>query len=448
MTIGIDGMISGLDTTAIVESLVAIQANQQVLLKQKSSAASSLVSALQGLNARVSSLATAAEKVTDPAAWDVTKASVSAESVSLSASPDAKPGVLEFAVDRLATSQVSVIDAADLAGGTFSIIVGGESHDITASSDHIDDIAAAINDVRGATGVSATKLRTGTDAEGNATYSLQLTGATGAANSFTVADASGQAVTMTALAQAQDAAITLWPSSGSGYQLTSATNTFEGVLDGVSLTVGEVSTEPVTLTVETDADARKALVSELVSNMSVVLSEIASRSRTTTSTGSGGNTVVTGGLFSGDSAIRFLTSDLQAAMTNPVDGRSPSAIGISIDRNGAISLDESALAAALAEDPERVMTMAQTIAGRVEEVATRASDPSDGTLTTKITSQESVIRDLGDQIARWDTRLEARRSQLIAQFTAMEVRLAQLQGTQSWLTNQIAGLNSLNASKE
>src|SRR5690606_17549554 len=101
MTIGIDGMASGLDTGAIIDGLVKIQANQQVLLKQKSSAASSLVSALQGLNSRVSSLATAAKKVADAGSWAVTKASSSSDAITVSSSADAKPGSVDFSVTHL-----------------------------------------------------------------------------------------------------------------------------------------------------------------------------------------------------------------------------------------------------------------------------------------------------------------------------------------------------------
>lgn len=443
MTIGIDGMASGLDTKAIIDGLIAIQANQRVLLKRKSSDASELVKALQGLNTRAASLADAAKKVADPASWAVTTASASHESVAVSAATTARPGTVEFAVDRLATGQATLLEATALTG-TFTIASGGQNHEVAPLSGHIDDITTAINDLRAQTGVSATKVRTGTDEDGAATYSLQLTGATGAANSFTVhagTDTSGPELGTT-LASAQDAAITLWPGSGAGRELTSATNTFQGLLDGVDVTVSQITTDPVTLTVGTDSAAQQKLAGELITNLSTVLSEIASRSRTSTSTDSSGNTVVTGGLFSGDSAIRFLTSDLQAAVTNPVEGQSPSSIGINIDRYGAISLNESALADAMAADPEKAMATLQAIAGRVAEVAERASDPSKGTLSTKISSQESVVKDLGEQISRWDTRLEARRAQLLAQFTAMEVRLSQLQSTQSWLSGQLAGLNA------
>lgn len=440
MTIGIDGMASGLDTGAIVDQLVAIQRNQQVLLKQKSSAASNLVSALQSLNNRVASLASAGKKVADPASWGVTKAVASSDAVTVSAAATAKPGTVELRVDQLAKGQVSLLNPSALVDG-FTLTARDTTHTLTPSSPHIDDIAAAVNDLADQTGVSATKVRTGTDGDGKATYSLQLTGATGAKNSFGV-EVGGGALASTQIVTAQDAKVTLWPSAGAGFELTSATNTFTDVLEGVDLTVTTADATPVTITVSPDASAQLALADELVNNVSVVLSEIASRTRTTTSTDAGGNTVVTGGVLSGDSAVRFLTNNLQSAVTSPVNGTSPSSIGISIDRTGAISLDKTTFADALADDPKATMATLQTIAGRVEEVATRASAPTDGTLTQKITSQESVVKDLGTQITKWDQRLEARRAQLVAQFSAMEVRLSQLNSTQSWLTNQIAGLNA------
>src|SRR5699024_3532976 len=205
----------------------------------------------------------------------------------------------------------------------------------------------------------------------------------------------------TALVKAEDAQITMWPlSSTGGYTLSSATNTFENVLEGVNLTVSKVSADPVTVTVTSDAEAQRKLADELVNNVSIVLSEIESRTKVTTKTDDAGNTVVTGGLFSGDSAIRFLTNDVQSAMTSPVNGRSPSEIGISMDRSGAVSLDKAAFDKAMTEDAKGTMAMMQAVAARVGEVADRASNATDGTLTAKITSKESVVKDLGMQVAK------------------------------------------------
>lgn len=452
MTISFDGMSSGLNTTEIVESLIAIQANQQVLLQQRSADASDLVAALQSLNAKVASLADAATNVANPASWDVAKVWSSAGSVTATVADGAQPGSIEFSVEQLASGQVSMIDPMSLEP-TLTIAVGGNNFQVTPSSSHVDDVAAAVNARQAETGIGATTVKVGTDAGGNAVYNLQLTGESGAGQAFRVYAGTDTTVAPiasadNALAPARDAIITMWPASGAGYELTSSTNTFGDVLAGVGFSVSEVAPDPVTLTVSTDAEAQEELVAGLVTNVAVVLGEIISRTKTTTSTGSDGSTVASGGLFSGDSAIRFLQSDVQAAVTGAIDGRSPSTIGIEIDRHGEITFDSGKFTAAMAADSAGTMAMVQTVAGRVAEVAQAASAPTSGTLSRKITSHESLISDLQDQITRWDDRLEMRRQQLYSQFTSMEVRLAQLQSTSNWLSSQLASLPGLNASKE
>ena len=57
MTTGIDGLVSSLDTTSLINSLIQADADQQTLLKQQASATTSLVTALQGLNSQVASVA-------------------------------------------------------------------------------------------------------------------------------------------------------------------------------------------------------------------------------------------------------------------------------------------------------------------------------------------------------------------------------------------------------
>ncbi|WP_448070883.1 flagellar filament capping protein FliD [Georgenia yuyongxinii] len=248
------------------------------------------------------------------------------------------------------------------------------------------------------------------------------------------------------LLAARDAQVTLWPSSGAVPPLTlkSATNTFTDVLPGVTvnLSAKTKSDAPVVLTVTPDTDSMRKLVSDVVGSLSVVLSEITSRSSATTTTSADGRTVVSGGLFSGDSAIRFLSDNVRSAVSLPVDGRSPSEIGINIDRSGAITFDQAAFDKAMAVDPGKTQAMAASLALRVADVAKAASDSIDGTLTLKIKSQESVVSDLGKQIAEWDRRLESRRAGLQRTYSALEVTLSSLQAQSSWLSSQLAGLSS------
>ncbi|MFD1505470.1 flagellar filament capping protein FliD [Georgenia yuyongxinii] len=486
----IDGLASGLNTTELINGLMQIEAAPQVLLKRKSTETTNLISALQALNTKVASLGTNAAKAAKAPSWDIHKVASSSSAATATVAGGAAAGTLEFAVDRLSAGQVSMVNLDLEAGGTdlgtpptLSVLRNGKIYTIPASGD-LDVIAAAINKAKDL-GLSAVKVRVSNGvAGGEPEYRLQLSGISGEANSFNLyaGDAEGRGyvtvdsngvATETAidpgidrvahgigsiasddpakpLVVATDAQITLWPSAGATnpLQLTSATNTFAGVMAGVDVTVkAQTDAAPVVLTVLPDGDAIRKLVSDVIGSVGVVLSDIASRAAATTTTATDGRPVVSGGLFSGDSAVRFLADNVRSAVTLPVDGRSPSALGINIDRSGAISFDQAAFDAAMAEDAEGTQAMAMAIALRVADVAKTASDPIDGTVTKKIESQQSMVRNLGEQIANWDRRLEQRRAGLERTYAALEVTLSGMQAQMSWLTSQLATLPKIDTGK-
>jgi flagellar hook-associated protein 2 len=448
-SLGIDGLVSGLDTTSLINSLMTAEAAPQTLLKTKQSETTSMVSALQALNTKVASLADAATKAATASSWNATKATASAGSVTVTTATGAQPTALSFTVDAVAQSQVSLTgsftDLADLTGGAQTLTVRKADGTLTEIAVGSDAAATARAISSSGAGVSAVAVTVG------GTTRLQLSGtATGAASAFEVfagTKAEVEAGTATSLAltgtrTAQDARITLWPGSGAAQQATSSTNTFSDVLTGTSITVSKVEADPVTLTVSRDTAALTSLASGLVGSLGVVLSEIASRSSTTTATDSDGRTTVTGGLFSGDSAVRGLQQQIATAASYGVDGVSPSAVGITVNRDGTFTFDSATFATALAADPDKVQKVVAGLAQRVADVAQGASDKVDGSLTLKITGQQGVVTDLGAQIEDWDRRLALRRESLQATYSALEVTLSGLQSQSSWLTSQLASLSS------
>lgn len=451
-SMGIDGMISGLNTTDLINQLMQAEAIPQSLLKNKQTSTTTFVTALQTLNTKVASLAEAATTATKPASWQAYKATSSSTGVTATTTSAALPSEISFRVDALASNQVSLLDVADPAAvfsgtpPTFTIKQkDGTATTITPASGKIEDVVKAIND-SSAAGVKAVAVKVGAD------YRLQLSGTgTGANEAFDVyagaaADItdSSPKVALGHLKTASDAQVTLWPQNADLKKtVTSTSNTFSDVLDGVSFTVSalpKADDAPVTLTVARDDAAVKKLASGLVGALGVVLSEVTSRSATTTKTGDDGRTVVTGGLFSGDSAVRGLNQQLQTAASYPVDGTSPAEVGIVVGRDGTFTFDDAKFTAAMAADPAKVQKVVAGIAQRVADVATRASDKVDGSLTLKITSQQGMVKDLGDQIANWDIRLASRRAGLQTTYSALEVSLSGLKSQSSWLASQLASL--------
>jgi len=445
---GIDGLVSGLDTTSLINQLMQVESAPQTLLKTKQSETTNLVTALQSLNTKVSSLFDAATKAATASSWSATKATASASSVTATTSTASQPTALSFTVDKLASSQISLTRPADLASltGTGTITVKAKDGTLTEITLGADAAATARAISSSKAGVSAVAVKVGADTR------LQLTGTTsGEEHSFEIYQGTAAQVTAGTATKldlddtrtASDAKITLWAgTTGVEKQVSSSTNTFSDVLDGTAITVSAVETTPVTLTVKRDDAALQSLASGLVGSLGVVLSEITSRTATTTSTSDDGRTVITGGLFSGESGVRGLQQQLQSAAAYPIDGVSPSSVGFVVGKDGTFTFDQAKFTEALAADPEKVQKVISGLAQRVADVAKSASDKVDGTLTLQITGQQAVVKDLGAQIENWDVRLAQRREGLQATYSALEVSLSGLQSQSSWLAGQLASLSS------
>lgn len=460
MAMGIDGLASGLDTTSLINQLMQVEAMPQTLLKSKQSQTQTLVTALQSLNTKVASLAEAASKTAKPESWQAFAATSSSASVTATAAAGAQPGSVTFSVDAVATSQVTlsaaVADNGSLAPGAVTVKkADGTLVTVQPTTGSLADVAKALNDAADS-GVKATVVRVTNGAV--PTYRLQLTGtATGADGTFEVfAGTTAEVEAGTAsridtdeVRGAANARITLWKDTPYAETYEQSSNTFTGLMTGVDVTVSKVTAadeDPVTITVAQDREALKKLASGLVGALGVVLSDITSRTGVTTKTNTDGTTTVTGGLFSGDSAIRGIRGQVSDAVGLPVNGASPSEVGIVIGRDGAFTFDEAKFTAALAADPAKVETMVTAIAQRVADVATAVSDKFDGSLTLKIQGQEGLVRDMGAQIEGWDRRLELRRASLQRTYSALEVTLSNLQGQSSWLAGQLSSLPKASAS--
>lgn len=432
MGISLDGLASGLDTTALIGSLMQVEAIPQTQLKNKSYEIQTMVSALQGLNSKVAALATQATAAAKPGALDVYAASLSSDKVTATTTAAAKAGSIDFTVTKLAQTQVTVTDkVVGWPYTTMTITSGGQSYTVTPLTSSLDDVVSSVN-AAGA-GVVASKV-----AVGGGEFRLQFAATKpGDAGAFTISD---PGTAFTNVKAAQDAEIELWPGTGAAQVVKSPTNTFADLLPGVSITAKEVSAAPVTLTVARDDAGITKLASDLIAGLNGVFSLVASKSAVS---GAGG-TATTAGVFAGDSTIRAMNQTLLSAASLPVGNpaRSPSEIGISITKTGTMEFDDKKFAAALAADPAGVQAKVQEIATRLAAAATTASDKYTGTLTTKITGQQSEVRDLADRISDWDTRLESRKATLQRTYSGLEVALSNMKAQQAWLSSQLAGLSS------
>lgn len=194
MGIAIDG-IGGFPTDGIVEKLIALEKRPGYLLAQKQKDIDAGTKVFQNLNSQLAALTTNAwgifgkkdklDKTSNPMdIWAAVKGTSSNKAVSVEAEKGARAGSVEFDVKQLAQSRQIAIDAAKLEefgksvkekGGYFSIRIGDSVTAIKAESNSAQDMAKAINSVKGL-GVSATALRIGDGTDGKGEYVLQITG--------------------------------------------------------------------------------------------------------------------------------------------------------------------------------------------------------------------------------------------------------------------------------
>jgi flagellar hook-associated protein 2 len=461
--LGLSGLSSGLDTSGIITKLMAIESQPQTMLQNQLSNVSTYRNALQSVNTQLAAIATAAKSAATAGSLTAFTASSDTSGVTATADGTATAGSVSFTVGKVATAQTSVTGVMtawpDASSSTPSITIttGTGEKTVTALSTNLDDVVAAING--GGTGVTATKITAGTDAQGDPQYRLQLrSSGTGAAGAFTVyegADTTAPTLPTTMVTSAQDASITLYGGTGAEQTVTSSTNTFTGLMTGVNVTVSATTTSPATITVNPDSSKATATASTLTGNLIAFFSTIATDTAVTTSsstTGGTSSTSTSGSVFTGDTGIRALNDQMLAAATGAVTVNgvqtSPSSIGITLTKTGTITFDQSAFTRAMASDPAGTMSMFQAIAGRVSDAASAASDPLTGTLTQKITSEQSQESGLNAQISDWGTRLAQIQQNYQTQFNAMELALNSLSSQASWLTSQITSLPTLYGSSK
>ena len=108
MGLSIDGLISGQDTTTLINNLIAVEAIPQTLLKGKVTAAQNYTTAVQGLNTKVAALFDTATAAAKPASYSLYTAASSSNQVTATTSAGVSAGVIDVTVGRLAQNQVTV----------------------------------------------------------------------------------------------------------------------------------------------------------------------------------------------------------------------------------------------------------------------------------------------------------------------------------------------------
>jgi flagellar hook-associated protein 2 len=280
-------------------------------------------------------------------------------------------------------------------------------------------------------------------------YRLQLTATTtGAASTFSLTGAAGAPLTslsFTEVTAARDAVLHVGDPT-TGFDISSASNTVEGVMPGVTVKLTSQVSD-VTIDVTTDSAAIASAVQGLVDAANSVLVGITNVSSNGVVGPDGKRSGV--GALAGDGLMRQLTSQVLSKVTAGIGGTSLSTVGISINKDGIVTFDKDAFTTALTADPVSTKAMFTTATtagtGFADVVGALAKDSggSTGTISSSIKGRESTIDELTDRIADWDVRLAARQVSLQRSYSALEVALGKLKSQSTWLAGQINQLSNV-----
>jgi flagellar hook-associated protein 2 len=471
-SLGLSGLASGVDTSGIVQQLMAVDQQSLVPIQQKQAVTTTHQSKLKALASAVTALKTAADALKDPATWQSKQTTASTSTnVGVTLLSGAGIGGHTVQVDRLASSaQHGYSFTQGTSAGTFDIYYGSDPTATGASKVTITvganataaDVATAIN-ANEASPVYAAAVTDPATGKDRLVLSSRKTGQSG---DFTV-DASG----MSAGPLAEDATYArtgtmlnaLYKLDGDTTDRSAETNAVDNALPGLRLTFTGVTASPASITttaasIDTKGAQKKVQAfvdayNSLVDLGNANLTEKSVLNPTTTAD------LVKGSLF-GDIGVQSMLSQMHNQVMSKITGlgsySSLADIGVGIPaasaagptddaKDGKITLDADKLTSALTTDWTQVRNLFSGVGTTKGFTATfddfaNKQVGSNGLLTSRQTSDDTTLKDLQDQLDTRNAQLAAEQQRLTAQFTAMETALQQSQTQQSWLTSQIASL--------
>jgi flagellar hook-associated protein 2 len=456
MALTASGVGSGLDIQGLVSQLVAAEGNPATnRINAKETGLQSELSALGTLKGALSAFQTSVTKLESAETFQVYSASSSDESLfTASAASGAVPG--NYSIEVLQLAQVDKVRSGDFTAssdivgtGTLDISLGAESFQllIDGNNNSLAGIRDAINAASDNPGITASLINvdsgtqlvlTSTEIGASNTISISATDDNGA-DGFDLGRL--DSANLFNLQPALDAKIEI-----DNQLVTRSTNSFSDVVDGVSFNLKKADVGTVeTLSIVTNTSTIKDDVKSFVTNYNALTGVMKGLSNYDASTG-------VSGPLNGDAVVRGIQTQMRQALFSTVSAQSLSSLndlGISLDDTGSLTINDSVLDEQLASNLSDVESFFSSGTGLAQTFTTALSGyvAEDGILEGRTTSLDARLDGLDDEREALIRRTSSLESRLLAQFTAMDILVAQLNSTSSFLSSQLANLphpNSIN----
>lgn len=338
------------------------------------------------------------------------------------------------------TSAAGTAGAATLFAGNGS---GTKSITIDGTNNTLQGMRDAIN--AAAMGVSATIVNDGSSTPyrlvltSNSTglsNSIMITtnGADAAVNGLLANDPTTGTQNLTETVAAKNAALTV-----NGIQISKSTNNINDAIQGVSLTLTQITATPATLTVARDTNSINTAASGFVDAYNALVSQLKSRSAYGTAT-------TAGPALAGDSSLRLMLDQLRGIINSPATPASGgvltmlSQVGISYQKDGTLKLDSSKLNSEINKNFSDVSNLFSSATGFLTRMDTWSSSVISvgGLISTRTENINTSIKNANDQISRLEYRMAALKKQYTTTYTNLNGFLNSMNNTSAYLTSQFS----------
>lgn len=416
----LSGVGSGLDTTSLIQGLIAADSGPLNALQTKQTSTQSAVSTLSDISTALGSLQSAVTALSTASGVGSYSGTSSSSAIAISASGTALPGSYSMTVSQLAKEQRTYSNpfaspsTALNQSGTLGLQIGSATASLNIqSTDTLDQIASKINGA--GVRASASVFFDGTQ------YRLQVRGLdTGKANAVVMTQTGfdlGLNVAANTVQKAQDSIVNI-----DGFNVERSTNQVVGAIQGVTLALSATTTAPANVTIATDATGLEGKIQSVVSAYNTLLGKI--------NTAAGyGTTPASNSVLASDSTLRSISNKLSNTLETVVGNgqyNTLSAVGLSLQKDGTLSLDNSKLETALSSDPSAVTalfaggTNSTGVMSALSTAITSYNQTGTGLLVQHQQTLQDRIKDYTDRITSEQARLTQEQTSLQTQFTAMD----------------------------
>lgn len=376
-TLSSAGIGSGLNVTSLVSQLMATQQQPLLNLQTQQATYQAEISAYGSLAGTLSTLQTDASNLSSTNLYSAYTATASTSGFfTSSANATASAGSYGLAItnlaqaNKLASNTHYASTSTTVGSGTVtfqfgtttagspptfspSATQGAQTLTIDSAHNSLAGISAAINSAN--VGVTASIANDGSG------YRLVLTSNnSGAANSLKVSttgslsalsyDPTAGSNSMTQTVAGKDAMFTL-----DGMAMTSASNTVTNAIQGVSLTLTQPTTTPLTLTVAANTALIQSAVQSFVTDYNAAQASIKSLTAYNATT-------KTAAILTGDSTVMSVQTQLRAILNTPLSTaggglNNLADVGITFNKDGTLALNTATLGSVLADPSKNIATL-------------------------------------------------------------------------------------------